>query len=106
MNSDSTNDAVRRANQRFASIVALYDPGTFRALEATGIGPDWHCLEVGGGSGSVAAWLGERVGATGHVVVTEIDDLFLTAPPPSTSRISRYSATTSGPIRCPRGRTI
>ncbi len=79
MSSDITQDAVRQANQRFASIVALYDLGTFRALEATGVSPGWRCLEVGGGSGSVAAWLGRQVGPTGQVIVTEIDDLFLTA---------------------------
>ena len=37
----------------------LYNFRTFRFLETTGIGPGWHCLEVGGGSGSVAAWMAD-----------------------------------------------
>lgn len=72
------NAAERPTAQRFASLEALYDPRTIRFLDATGVGPDWGCLEVGGGSGSVAAWLADRVGDTGHVLVTDIDPRFLT----------------------------
>ena len=32
----------------------------------------WQCLEIGGGGGSIAAWLSERVGPRGRVVVTDI----------------------------------
>src|SRR5262249_47704966 len=39
----------------------------------------WHCLEVGGGGGSVAAWLCDRVGDGGRVVATDIDTRFLDA---------------------------
>jgi SAM-dependent methyltransferase len=72
------NAAEAPTAQRFASLEALYDPRTIRFLEATGVGPGWRCLEVGGGSGSIAAWLADRVGATGHVLVTDIDPRFLT----------------------------
>jgi hypothetical protein len=58
--------AAEPTAQRFASLEALYDPRTIRLLEATGIGPGWRCLEVGGGSGSIAAWLADRVGPAGH----------------------------------------
>jgi SAM-dependent methyltransferase len=71
------NAAEQPTGQRFASLEALYDPRTIRFLETTGVGPGWHCLEVGGGSGSVAAWLADRVGETGQVLVTDIDPRFL-----------------------------
>jgi SAM-dependent methyltransferase len=71
------NAAERPTSQRFASLETLYDPRTIRFLEATGVGPGWRCLEVGGGSGSIAAWLADRVGAAGHVLVTDIDPRFL-----------------------------
>ncbi len=71
------DNAAQQASQRFASLATLYDPWTIRHLEATGIGPGWHCWEVGGGGGSIAAWLGERCGPTGHVFVTDIDPRYL-----------------------------
>ena len=70
-------NAAPQAGQRFASLETLYDPWTIRHLEATGIGPGWQCWEVGAGGGSIATWLGERCGPTGHVLVTDIDPRFL-----------------------------
>jgi 2-polyprenyl-3-methyl-5-hydroxy-6-metoxy-1,4-benzoquinol methylase len=49
------------------------DPMTIARLEALGVGPGWRCLEVGGGGGSIVRWLGERVGDTGRVLVTDVD---------------------------------
>ena len=69
--------AGANAATRFAALSALFDRGTSRQLEDRGVGPGWHCLEVGGGGGSVATWLSERVGAAGRVVVTDIDTRFL-----------------------------
>ncbi len=60
-------NAAQQAGQRFSSLESLYDPWTIRHLEATGIGPGWQCWEVGAGGGSIAAWLGERCGSSGHV---------------------------------------
>jgi 2-polyprenyl-3-methyl-5-hydroxy-6-metoxy-1,4-benzoquinol methylase len=70
-------NAAQQAGQRFASLETLYDPWTIRHLETTGIGPGWQCWEIGAGGGSIAAWLGERCGPTGHVLVTDIDPRFL-----------------------------
>ena len=42
-----------------------------------GVGQESRCLEVGGGRGSVAAWLCEQVGPTGKVLATDIDTRFL-----------------------------
>jgi SAM-dependent methyltransferase len=73
------NAAEQPTAQRFGNLEILYDPRTIHFLEATGVGPGWRCLEVGGGSGSIAAWLADRVGDSGHVLVTDIDPRFLTA---------------------------
>jgi 2-polyprenyl-3-methyl-5-hydroxy-6-metoxy-1,4-benzoquinol methylase len=66
-------------SRRLATIEALWDPATTARLESVGIGPGWHCLEVGGGSGSIAAWMAERVGPAGRVTVTDIDVTHLQA---------------------------
>src|SRR5262245_16428671 len=71
------NSAEAETAERFASLDALYNFRTFRFLETAGIGPGWHCLEVGGGSGSVAAWMADRVGTSGSVLVTDIDPRFI-----------------------------
>ena len=71
------NAAEAETAERFASLDALYNFRTFRFLETAGIGPGWHCLEVGGGSGSVAAWMADRVGPSGYVLVTDIDPRFM-----------------------------
>ena len=63
---------------RFNALSALFDSETIRHLQACGVGEGWNCLEVGGGGGSIAAWLGNRVGPTGHILVTDIDPRFLT----------------------------
>jgi ubiquinone/menaquinone biosynthesis C-methylase UbiE len=71
------DNAAPETGQRFRSLEALYDPRTERFLEATGVGSGWQCLEVGAGSGSIATWLAERVGPSGHVLVTDIDARYL-----------------------------
>ncbi|HYW40110.1 MAG TPA: class I SAM-dependent methyltransferase [Terriglobales bacterium] len=73
------DNAGKQAPARFAALSALFDSGTIRHLEDRGVAPGWHCLEVGGGSGSIAIWLADRVGATERVLVTDIDPRFLKA---------------------------
>jgi SAM-dependent methyltransferase len=72
------DNAGEQTADRFAGLEHYFDAGTFRHLDALGVGPGWRCLEIGGGSGSVARWLGERVGGQGRVVVTDINPRFLT----------------------------
>jgi len=62
---------------RFAALSALFDAGTIGHLEQRGVGPGWHCLEVGAGGGTIARWLANRVGSTGRVLATDIDPRFL-----------------------------
>jgi SAM-dependent methyltransferase len=73
------DNAAPQTAERFVRLEALYDPTTVRQLEALGVGDGWVCWEVGGGSGSIAAWLAHRVGESGHVLVTDIGPRFLAA---------------------------
>jgi ubiquinone/menaquinone biosynthesis C-methylase UbiE len=67
------DNAADQTPQRFASLESLFDAWTQARLTQVGVAPGWHCLEIGGGGGSVAAWLAERVGDAGHVLVTDLD---------------------------------
>lgn len=71
------DNAMDHAHVRLTRLEAAYDPGTFRVFDTIGVGPGWNCLEVGAGAGSVAVWLSDRVGSTGHVLATDIDPRFL-----------------------------
>jgi SAM-dependent methyltransferase len=53
------------------------DPTTFRRLRATGIRPGLRCLEIGAGRGSIARWLADEVGPTGHVTALDLDTSLL-----------------------------
>ena len=88
------DNAAREASARFDALSALFDPGTIRHLEDRGIGAGWHCLEVGGGGGSIAAWLAERVGPNGHVLVTDIDSRFLEPLDASNVEVRRHDVVT------------
>lgn len=51
---------------------AELDPNSKRRLTALDPQPDWRCLEIGAGSGSIARWLAERCPA-GQVVATDVE---------------------------------
>ena len=61
------------AAHRMHALSRLYDAGTQRALESAGITSGWHCLEVGGGGGSIAQWMARRVAPAGTVLCTDLD---------------------------------
>ena len=71
------DNAAVQAEARFSALAEIFDPGTIRHLSDRGVYQGWHCLEVGGGNGSIASWLSGRVGPTGSVLVTDIDTRFL-----------------------------
>ena len=66
------NDAPE-AMDRFAAFAALFDPSTFRHLDALGLAPGWRCWEVGAGGTTVVSHLAARVGPEGRVLATDID---------------------------------
>jgi len=55
------------------------DAATIRYFDEIGVSSGWRCLEVGGGAGTIAAWLCQRVGTAGHVVATDLDTRLLEA---------------------------
>lgn len=84
------DNAAAQAGERFASLATLYDAVSFRHLDALGIGAGWRCLEVGAGGGSVAQFMSERVGPTGHVLATDLDTSWLPTPPPANLELRRH----------------
>jgi ubiquinone/menaquinone biosynthesis C-methylase UbiE len=69
----SLSNAWDHARRRLALLEQYLDPITHRRLSSLGLSKGWHCLEVGGGGGSVARWLCAQVGADGRIVGTDID---------------------------------
>jgi ubiquinone/menaquinone biosynthesis C-methylase UbiE len=70
------DNAAEETRRRFEGLSKVFNPGTFRLLAERGVTSGWRCLEVGAGSGTVAAWLGERVGPSGYVLATDINPRF------------------------------
>lgn len=56
--------------RRLALLERHHDPDSIAALERTGVGPGWRCLDVGAGAGSICRWLLAR-GA--DVLATDLD---------------------------------
>jgi ubiquinone/menaquinone biosynthesis C-methylase UbiE len=88
------DNAAPQTTERFDALSALYDRASIQHLEDRGVGPGWNCLEVGGGGGSIAAWLAARVGPTGHVLVTDLDPRFLDASKTSNLEVRRHNIVT------------
>jgi SAM-dependent methyltransferase len=66
-----------REHERLALLAEVFDPWTRGQLDKLGVAAGWHCLDVGAGNGSIAAWLADRVGPQGRSVATDIDTRFL-----------------------------
>ncbi|HEX4470540.1 MAG TPA: methyltransferase domain-containing protein [Nocardioides sp.] len=62
-------------DERLDLLEQIYDPSSRRRRAL--VEPGWRCLEVGAGRGSMAVWLAEQVGPTGHVVATDVDTRYL-----------------------------
>lgn len=79
-----------------SAIADLFDPVTFRRLDATGVTTGWDCWEVGAGGASVSGWLAHAVGPTGSVVATDLDLSRFGEPPEGvTARV--HDVTTEPP---------
>jgi ubiquinone/menaquinone biosynthesis C-methylase UbiE len=63
--------------QRLDLMSKILDPWTRGYMAALGIGPGWHCLELGGGNGSISEWLCEMVGPAGSVTSVDIKPVLL-----------------------------
>ncbi|MER5753269.1 methyltransferase domain-containing protein [Streptomyces sp. NPDC002088] len=58
----------------------VYDATTIARLRQLGVGPGWHCLDVGAGTGTVARLLLREAGVT-EVVAVDQDIRFLSSEP-------------------------
>jgi hypothetical protein len=62
-----------------------------RYLTTVGVAEGWHCLELGGGSGSIAEWLTAQVGASGSVTAIDINPVLSTCSLQRTCRCRRWT---------------
>lgn len=59
--------------KRLDLLASLLDEESFDVLGRLGDLEGFRCLEVGAGTGTVAAWLAQRVGSAGQVVAIDLD---------------------------------
>ena len=80
---------TKTAGAASSSWSTMCDDHTFATLGALEISPEWRCLEIGAGAGSVARWLADRV-PQGEVVATDLNIAYLPPghrePPPARAR--------------------
>ena len=67
------DNRAMEAGERIAALSALFDPTTFRHVDALGIGRGARCWEVGAGGPSVPRGLAQRVGPEGAVLATDLE---------------------------------
>lgn len=79
--------------ERLAALEHMFDAGTTRHLSSLGVADGWHCLEVGGGGGTIASWLCERVGPSGYVLATDMDTRFLARLAHANLEVKRHDIT-------------
>jgi SAM-dependent methyltransferase len=87
------------AGVRFDALATLFNPSTFRHIDALGIARGWRCWEVGAGGTSIPSWLAERVGPTGHVLATDIDVSWMTADADAGFTVRRHDVGVDPPPR-------
>jgi SAM-dependent methyltransferase len=88
------DNAGKEASSRFQALANAFDAGTIRHLEDLGVRHGWNCLEVGGGGGSIAAWLANRIAPYGHLLVTDIDPRFLASLNLANTEVHRHNIVT------------
>jgi len=75
------DNAGADAPVRLSALASMFDATTQRHLLDRGVGPGWHCLEVGGGGGSIASWLANPIQPDGRVMATDLDTRFQSQEP-------------------------
>lgn len=85
------------AGERFAALAELFDPWTFRHLDALGLGEGWRCWEVGAGGTSVVRGLADRVGTQGRVLATDIDVSWIEASAGGPVEVRRHDVVRDPP---------
>jgi len=91
------DNAAAAAGPRLDALAQLFDPSTFRHIDALGIVPGWRCWEVGAGGASVVRWLARRVGPAGRVLATDIDVSWTRAAAADNLTIQRHDVAADPP---------
>jgi SAM-dependent methyltransferase len=91
------DNRVSEAGERIAALSALFDPITFRHVDALGVGPGWRCWEVGAGGPSVQWGLAARVGPDGRVLATDIDVAWAAAAAGGPIEVRRHDVARDAP---------
>lgn len=86
--------AAEEESRRLELFERRLDPLTIRRLGRLGIAPGTSCLEIGGGRGSIARWLADRVGVDGHVTATDLQLGFLKAVDAANVAVLRHDLRT------------
>ena len=71
------DDASAFEYKRLDLMSKILDPWTRGYLTTVGVAEGWHCLELGGGNGSIAEWLAAKVGGSGSVTAIDINPVLL-----------------------------
>ncbi|GLY74275.1 methyltransferase [Actinoallomurus iriomotensis] len=90
-------NARAEAGTRFEALSAIFDPPTFRRIDALGIAAGWRCWEVGAGGASVPRGLADRVGPTGRVLATDIDVRWARAAASEVVEVRRHDVARDDP---------
>jgi SAM-dependent methyltransferase len=83
------DDASAVEYKRLDLMSKILDPWTRGYLTMLGVGEGWHCLELGGGNGSIAEWLAAKVGASGSVTAIDINPVLLELLPAQTLSVQQ-----------------
>jgi ubiquinone/menaquinone biosynthesis C-methylase UbiE len=67
--------------QRLDLMSKILDPRTRACLTSLGLRDGWHCLELGGGNGSMTEWLCRQAGSTGSVTSVDINPTLINLVP-------------------------
>jgi len=89
------DDASAVEYKRLDLMSKILDPWTRGYLTTLGVGEGWNCLELGGGNGSIAEWLADRVGATGSVTSIDINPVLLELLPQQSVSVQQVDVRTS-----------
>ena len=66
-----------KERRRLTALASLLDPFTFQELDRIGLQPDWHCIEIGAGLGTVSQWMAERLHRGGDVLCSDLQTDFI-----------------------------
>jgi ubiquinone/menaquinone biosynthesis C-methylase UbiE len=71
------DNAWHAERERLDSLTRLFDAGTLEICDRLGLSDGWSCLEVGAGTGTLAAAMAERTAPTGRVLAVDLNTRFL-----------------------------